>query len=107
MTNQENHNDTVKSSDAESVTVEALVMPHTSFDQWKQAAFEYLHKICREELEFTSEQINNLDWMLGDDEEMLPSYNEVLKHPKNMLTINLSVRHNGGAMLRNAKLLKW
>ena len=51
--------------------VERLVSTRIPFEKWKKDAIEYLHAKC------TSTVSNDAwDWIMGDDEDMLPSYND-------------------------------
>lgn len=46
-----------------------------SFEEWKNEAIDYLHgKAKQSMLEGATEDM--WDWILGDDEDMMPSYNE-------------------------------
>jgi hypothetical protein len=68
--------DTGKNTKAPRVSLSNMVRPHISFKRWRRAAYTYLHMICRRKLYYNSEQTKNMDAMLGDDEDMIPSYND-------------------------------
>jgi hypothetical protein len=53
---------------AQNVSLSNLVRPHISFEDWKKAAFDYLHEWSKTKKKY--------DFLLGDDEDMLPSYND-------------------------------
>ena len=47
-----------------------------SFEEWKKEAIEYLHTITAENPKSEQGEVNMWDFLLGDDEDMLPSYND-------------------------------
>jgi hypothetical protein len=59
---------TGKTTKAHSVSLSNVVRPHPSFEDWKKAAFDYLHEWSKTKKKY--------DFLLGDDEDMLPSYND-------------------------------